>query len=297
MSGLSLRNTNFTNLWANFERRTLEIFIIALEMLSTESMLPEEEDDEVYDSLNRRLHQCLDDAITKWESLNGREPICSHAPTYNAPQPPNKADKGVARKREFERKKPDFQWGIRDSRQIASVEEARNSLFIPYHIECKRLRSKRDTRYFTSDYVKAGICRFIQESHCYGQYATSGAMIAYVQDTEPQTLLNEVNRHAGQVPLPQLQIASGGWQTVVSQLEHRLDRTEVQPTPFDLRHLWVDLRHHYAMLNIEGSEGKESIEELPKPVRQSRQRKSNTSPKKTASPAQKPDQKHKRKTQ
>jgi len=70
-------------------------------------------------------------------------------------------------------------------------------------------------------------------------------MIGYIQDTELLTILNEVNSISMSTSLPELLLSPKGWKSDVSKLDHRLDRLNFEPTPFDLRHLWVDLRHHY----------------------------------------------------
>jgi hypothetical protein len=70
-------------------------------------------------------------------------------------------------------------------------------------------------------------------------------MIAYVQNTELAIILDEVNDAAISSGLPKIVLSLEGWKFYVSRLDHRLDRPTVEPTPYDLRHLWVDLRHHY----------------------------------------------------
>lgn len=269
MNPLSIRHTRS---WAKFEQQTLEIFTIALEMLSTEPSLPEVEDSEVQDNLNRRLEQYMPSAIRKWEVLNRVEFLLPSTPRYNSRQPAQLADKEIVRS--FERKKPDFQWEIRDSRKTGLLDENPDLTFRFYHVECKRLRSRSRSTRFTSEYVVNGICRFIKKTHCYGQHVNSGAMVAYVQDMELQPLLDEVNDEALLAALPQLQLAPEGWQTVVSRLDHQLNRTEVEPTPFNLRHLWVDLRHHYLDSDRRREVGDNGeLSEISKPPRKSRRKK------------------------
>ena len=182
------------------------------------------------------------------------------------------ADKEIVH--EFERKKPDFQWEIRNTRSVGCVEENPEILFRFYHIECKRLGST----YFTAEYVRNGICRFINGTHRYGQHVSSGAMIGYVQKMELQALLDKVNSKATLAALPQLSLTSDGWKPIVSRLDHQLDRTEVQPTLFDLRHLWIDLRHHYTNSNMSSKEAESLVPS--KPSRQSKPRSRRTTSRK-----------------
>ena len=45
--------------------------------------------------------------------------------------------------------------------------------------------------------------------------------------------------------LPEPLLSPKGWEKGVSRLDHKLDRPDIEPTLFELRHLWIDLRHHY----------------------------------------------------
>ena len=57
-----------------------------------------------------------------------------------------------------------------------------------------------------------------------------------------QEILNEVNEHCSQLTIIELTLSPEGWQNDVSRLDHQLERPDVPPSPFNLRHLWVDLR-------------------------------------------------------
>jgi hypothetical protein len=139
---------------------------------------------------------------------------------------------------EFELKIPDFQWGFTDRRKIDS---SLNEYFKNYDIECKRLGAKS----LSKEYVVNGIIRFTKKTHSYGQYTSSGMMIGYIQDMNIQTILEEINSNVNSVCLPLLILSDEECTTAISRLDHKLDRPDIEPTPFELRHLWVDLRHHY----------------------------------------------------
>jgi hypothetical protein len=70
-------------------------------------------------------------------------------------------------------------------------------------------------------------------------------MIGYIQDMNIQTILDEVNSSVNSVCLPLLILSDEECTTAISRLDHKLDRPDIEPTSFELRHLWVDLRHHY----------------------------------------------------
>jgi len=228
------------NSWADLEKCVLEVFILALEMLASKATLPVDEDSvQSRDTLNRRLNICLRSAILKWEDIYDIEILTT--PRLNLGKQPDLDDEEKVN--DYERTKPDFQWEFRDRLGKGS---SLNLIFKNYEIECKRLGTDLTSgRNFAREYVSKGIVRFTINTHRYGQYASSGLMIGYIQDTELLIVLNEVNSVAMSTLLPILLLSSEGWKPKVSRLAHRLNRPDVEPTPFDLRHLWVDLRHHY----------------------------------------------------
>ena len=228
------------NSWADFEKCVLEVFILALQMLRNKSALPADEDSvQSRDSLNRRLDICLREAILEWERINDTDILTT--PKSNLGKQPDLDNEEIVN--DYERTKPDFQWEFRDRLGNAS---SLNSIFRNYEIECKRLGLNSSSgRSFCKEYVSKGIIRFITYTHCYGRFTSSGLMIGYIQDNDLQSILDEVNNTAQSTALPELLLSPDSWKTDVSRLDHRLDRLDVGPTPFDLRHLWVDLRHHY----------------------------------------------------
>ena len=63
---------------------------------------------------------------------------------------------------------------------------------------------------------------------------------------ELDDILKEVNSYLQEKSLARIVLPLSGWnKNGVSRLEQCLERSEVPPSPFDLRHLWVDLRNNY----------------------------------------------------
>ena len=224
------------NSWVNFEKCVLETFILALKILYDRPSLPIIEDISGRDSLNRRLYMSLHKVVKDWEDDHDMEyPYPFNLKQNNSKQPDLDHEEMV---NEFELKIPDFQWGFTDRRRIDS---SLNEYFKNYDIECKRLGAKS----LSKEYVVNGIIRFTKKTHRYGQYTSSGMMIGYIQDMNIQTILDEVNSSVNSVCLALLTLSDEECITAISRLEHKLDRPDIEPTPFELRHLWVDLRHHY----------------------------------------------------
>jgi hypothetical protein len=256
------------NSWGNFEKCILEVFILALKRLrDNENNLPIYEDDVQGDnSLNRQLNICLRHAIKEWEHINGAD--IPTVPNPNVTKQPDLDNENLISA--FERAKPDFQWGFRDR---LAAQNSLNSDFKNYDIECKRLGVTSNSRNLFKEYISKGVVRFTIDTHRYGQFTSSGLMIGYIQDTEFQRILAQVNGVARSTSLPEILLSTEGWKEDVSRLEHRLDRVDVEPTPFDLRHLWVNLRHHYPQQNTSTPknktpkrEKKTKPKDLPKPI-------------------------------
>jgi hypothetical protein len=88
------------------------------------------------------------------------------------------------------------------------------------------------------------VLRFHDEEYGYGKSRSSGAMIAYVQNSRADQILSEVNQAAIARRIAVITVSRKGWQQGdVSTLAHRFGRA-IEPTPFDLRHLWLDLRNN-----------------------------------------------------
>jgi hypothetical protein len=224
----------------------LEIFKLALKMLREESSLPDNENE-----INRKL--CFLVRRANRDLLDRNQGIESPI-TYESNNQPDADD--VTRSSR-ENKRPDFQWGVCDRNE---VDPDRMEKF--YIIESKRLGSpSSNTWILNKNYVINGIKRFVDPDWGYGKSSTSGAMIGYIQDMELQTILDEVNTNAASELLPNITISSDGEQPDITRLDQRLQREEIQPTQFDLRHLWVDLKHHYQ----DKDKTNQEIEEVSKP--------------------------------
>lgn len=215
-------------IWSNHECQVLRVFKRALELLATEDDL-----DVCEDSLNRRLCFCAQRAnhelLRSGKGLNWPFQFDSR----------NQPDANDIERARREDKRPDFQWGFVDSTEPDPVRQAKH-----YVIECKRLgKPSRTCWVFNKNYVERGILRFVSAEHGYGKSAPSGAMVGYIRSMPSGDILKEVNGHATRVSLHRIMLSSDGWvDRGVSRLEQKLDRSEIPPTPFSLRHLWVDLR-------------------------------------------------------
>jgi hypothetical protein len=215
-------------IWSNHERRVLLVFERALELLGTEDDL-----DVCEDSLNRRLYFCV---LRANDELLRLGMGFDWPPQFDGQSQPDANDiKRAAR----EHKRPDFQWGFVDSTEPDPVRQAKH-----YVIECKRLgKPIRTCWVFNKNYVERGIIRFVSAEHGYGKSASSGAMVGHIRSMPSEDILKEVNGHATRVSLHKIMLSCDGWvDRGVSRLEQKLDRPEIPPTPFLLRHLWVDLR-------------------------------------------------------
>ena len=85
----------------------------------------------------------------------------------------------------------------------------------------------------------------MEGSHGYGQACSSGAMIGYIQNMDFDEILSEVNSTCCDKQIPGIVLSDAGWQEDgISRLDHGFERL-FPISPFDLRHLWVDLRRHY----------------------------------------------------
>lgn len=213
--------------WGRHENLVLEVFQCALLRLEAESELPEKEDE-----LNRML-------LFRVRSENyrlikeGRG--CYSNIYYECSNQPVVEDKERAGR---EWKRPDFMCGLVDAGAEADL------FFV---LECKRLgRPSSPGWILNENYTYHGVLRFVDPDWGYGEGAASGAMIGYLQTMSPDEILKEVNGYAERVNVPTIDRTEGHWiDRGVTRLNQPLDR-KMSPSPFTLRHLWLDLRHRYA---------------------------------------------------
>lgn len=213
-------------LWFAAEARLLGVVERAMALMRSSDMpLPPLED-----GISRKLALRMRDANEKLRVENRH---IEHLPMLQCKTQPD-AETEVAE--EPERKIPDFQWQYVDLQESDSQKKYKH-----YHIECKRLRSPKSR--FCREYVTKGICRFRDAAHSYGQYLPSGSMLGYIQGMDPETLLTAINEEVQKEGLTQLCLSVGGWHPGgTSRLDHTFDRPQVPPSPFQLRHFWVDIR-------------------------------------------------------
>ena len=218
-------------LWLRHEERILEVFSAALEMLREKPVLPKLENE-----INLKLYFMIRRAN---HNLRGIGRGLEHIPVWEAhSQPVSEHEEDKSRLN----KKPDFQWQMVDE-----IETDPEKAYKHYTIECKRLGNPSSKTWkLNENYVTNGILRYVMKEFGYGKFTPSGAMIGYIQSMNHTQILAEVNGFASKDSITGINPPFHGWNEVgVSRLEQRVHRPDVPPTPFYLRHLWVDLRKFY----------------------------------------------------
>jgi hypothetical protein len=220
-SGPSLKSRG---LWAKREKKCLRILCRALLSLREEADLPEAEVD-----LNRRLYFCL---LSASRELDPNEVVAPSQECNNQPDPNDEA------RAMREQKRPDFQWIYLD--RYESDTDRSSKQFV---VECKRLgESSRADWVLNSNYVEHGISRFRDPEWGYGKRFPRGAMIGYWQSMDANQILQDVNGEARKRSFPEL-ILVGNWKSKeVNHLKQTFERS-FEVSPFELRHLWIDIRH------------------------------------------------------
>ena len=213
--------------WGRHENLVLEVFRCALVRLEGESDLPEDEN-----RLNRKVYFLVlkENRRLLEEGRGCRSPIMYESRNQPAAETPDPLER--------EWKRPDFKCGFVDS-------QSEYPLFLD--LECKRLGHRSSGgSVFNKLYIEKGVRRFIDVDSGYGEGVTSGAMIGYLQTMSPDDILNEVNGYATKVNVPAINGTDRPWiDRGVTRLNQTLGR-KMSPSPFLLRHLWLDLRHRYA---------------------------------------------------
>lgn len=217
-------------MWAKHELLVLEVFTHALEMLREKTDLPIEEL-AISETLALKTRQAN-------FALNQKGRGLPFPPDWEKPrQPAYETALGQSKKA----KRPDFSCPF----QNHSAQSYTNA-YIDYHIECKRLGKTLSSGWnFNKNYMTEGVHRFVSPIHRYGEGAFSGAMIGYVQNTSLRSILDEVNHlipnSPVKVPLLGFLEDEFGREGII-KTSQQLIRTQVLPSPFELRHIWVDLR-------------------------------------------------------
>ena len=203
-------------LWRNHERICLKLLQEAL------STLVDEPTDENETDLNRSLFRAIIRASYEAERRGEHIPIV----VLEGRNPPDLSDLERA-EREF--KIPDFYWGYIDP-HAADPNEAANY----FVVECKRLTEPR--AWYTREYVKSGIVRFVSVSHGYGKGAASGAMVGYLQEIHIDDALARVDSVAKSNAIPLLVLRERDGESG-AELHHDLFRS-FHVSPFHLIHIW-----------------------------------------------------------
>jgi hypothetical protein len=211
------------HLWAKRKDKCIAILERALLRLREGKHPPETEVD-----LNRELYWCL---LSATQELYPKDDI---PPTYECNNQPDPDDQSrVAR----EQKRPDFQWIFRDHYEPDPHRSSKQ-----FVVECKRLgKASRADWVLNLNYVNHGINRFRDQQWAYAKRFPHGAMVGYWQSMEAKQVLKEVNAECHNQSLPDLVPIGNQMNGDITHLEHTFDRS-FDISPFELRHLWVDLR-------------------------------------------------------
>lgn len=212
-------------IWASWEAFCLDCLYVALGRFLRSKNLPEGEN-----ALNAKLHEFLRVAAAKIRPNGPYDRISYECP----PQPYGPNDDESSRRLKAT---PDFVWGFVDHRDPDPHRNARELA-----IECKRLREASRSWKYNESYVVDGIQRFLDANKKYGIGVCSGVMVGYWQSMDSKDILDEINTAAQAHGVPDLELSRDGWKaSSISRLDHRFNRA-FPDSPFQLRHLWVDLR-------------------------------------------------------
>lgn len=218
-------------LWQRHEELILGVFILALKMLRLEKNLPDAEN-----RINETL--CVKARLAYFELPLKQRPASFGL--FLEPQNQPQTDDDVGE--EFLRKKPDFKWRLENKSDPDPVTAIRD-----HDIECKRLgKPLRKDRVLNTEYVEKGLLRFLNVKHSYGKGVKFGAMIGYIQNMEFEDILKEVNQcialtQTHKIPPIKFSAKKTSSKEIIETAQ-KLNRTEINPSSFNLRHIWVDLR-------------------------------------------------------
>jgi hypothetical protein len=214
--------------WTRFEQAVLNVFSEALQRLANEPSLPQGEEPinfELYWKC-RKVH---------YEQMQAKKsiPFFILFDSTNQPEP----DDSVRSLRL--KKRPDFACALTNSQAIDYQKSQ-----VIYSLECKRLAFATGRWVFTRNYSEHGMLRFRRVNHSYAKGASSAAMIGYAQSMPEDDLLKEVNSHATARTIPSLSRAAAAWAAkAMTPLDQGPLTRDFDPSPIQLRHLWLDLRH------------------------------------------------------
>ena len=221
---------SFITLWKRHKQLYLEVFSIALRKLSEKDFLSGDED-AISETLRLILNRvCLN--VCRFSNQDVQ------TPDWEAPIPPKSEDELKGGKI---RKRPDF-----TCKCLNPGAESPEEYEISLHVECKRLGNPTSASWnLNENYVINGIKRFDCKTHEYGKRAPSGMMIGYIISMTPAEIETEVNGYQRKhLPnCPHIKFKSDV--KTLFQTRQKIQRRSVEPTQFELIHLWVDLRDKY----------------------------------------------------
>jgi len=217
----------FAALWQRHETIYCEVFTISLQKLANKSVSGDE------NAISKRLCPILRSVCF---SLSQSQNIEVRTPVWEGPMQPVSENE-----LESEPKRPDFTCKLSDLYAVSAED-----FEIPLHVECKRLGFPTSSSWvLNKNYVTEGMKRFDCSSHEYGKRASSGMLIGYIIDMEPNRILEEVNRHKEKHLSYLPDICMPMEKEKVFRYRQSLNRRHVQPREFGLTHCWVDLRQNY----------------------------------------------------
>ncbi len=220
----------FTVLWQRHEALYCEVFLDSLQRLARKKIVSGDED-----AISEMLCPILREICFE---LGQTRDIEISEPNWEGPiQPVLDCELTGGKKR----KRPDFTCKLVNPWAISSEGHE-----ISFHIECKRLGLPTSSSWVLNrNYVTKGMQRFDYGSHEYGKRASSGMMIGYLIDMEPEKVLKDVNgfmkEYLPDFPDINMQCSQG----IVFQSRQHLERKHVKPQTFDLIHMWANLRTNY----------------------------------------------------
>ncbi|MDX1961003.1 MAG: hypothetical protein SFU98_20705 [Leptospiraceae bacterium] len=223
MNGFSFSEINF---WKELEEDLLSFIFRALEILQTKTHIQNE------NRINQSLYNVFRDLRFQEKRTNlafGNYSL-DRDPIYEGEKIDLEEDEDRERRMG---KKPDFQWRIYDD-----FATYRKNSDIVFTIECKRLGIK-EKRNLCVAYVKQGILRFTNKEWSYGEGASSGVMIGYIQNSNYSEIVKKVNKYCVDNSVSPLKKKDRNGE--IHFFPEELKRKAILPKDFLLYHLWVDL--------------------------------------------------------
>ena len=217
--------------WQLFVERRVELFVCALARLAQwdgNPDIPREQENDV----SKLLCVMLTDVCSEW---NEKYDMAILVPAWECPKAPRVTsdllDVTVG-------KRPDFTCVCPNPRP-----GSHDNIEIPLHIECKIIGKDkgRQTKY-KRHYVDDGIVRFDNESHKYGKGANHGMMIGYLVGESAEAVQHIVNQVIKKDIADHGPLCISFDSSKVGESKNVFSRRYVDPQPFTLIHLWVDLR-------------------------------------------------------